>query len=77
MTATSLSDGRSGVDEAALIRKIVGGQQDLFSDLIAPHPTALSCMVPATIGGYTEVGNIVQQTAFKAFIRYGQRTRSV
>jgi hypothetical protein len=43
MTAISLSDGRSGV--VALIRKIVGGQQDLFGDLIAPHLTALSCMV--------------------------------
>jgi RNA polymerase sigma factor (sigma-70 family) len=67
MTATSLSD-----DEAVLIRKIVGGQRDLFGDLIAPHRTALSYMVRATIGGYPEVEDIVQQTALKAFIHLAQ-----
>jgi RNA polymerase sigma-70 factor (ECF subfamily) len=55
------------MDEAALIRKIVGGQRDLFGDLIAPHLTPLSRMVRATIGGHPEVEDIVQQTALKAF----------
>src|SRR5258708_33724182 len=83
MTETSLSDGtclsyyndiptpqRNGrsVDEAGLIRKIVGGQKDLFGDLIAPHLTALSCVVRATIGGHPEVEDLVQQTAYTAFI---------
>ncbi len=72
MTTTSPSDGKSGVDEAALIHKIVGGQQDLFGDLIAPHLTALTYMVRATIGGYPEVEDIVQQTALKAFIHLAQ-----
>src|SRR5258708_39640506 len=83
MTETSLSDGtclsyyndiptpqRNGgsVDEAGLIRKIVGGQKDLFGDLIAPHLTALSCVVRAPIGGHPEVEDSVQHTAYKAFI---------
>jgi len=87
MTETSLSDGtclsyyndiptpqRNGtaVEEAVLIRKIVGGQKDLFGDLIAPHLTALSCVVRATIGGHPEVEDIVQQTAYKAFIHLAQ-----
>jgi hypothetical protein len=37
-----------GTEEAALIRKIVGGQRELFGDLIAPHLTALSYVVYAT-----------------------------
>jgi RNA polymerase sigma factor (sigma-70 family) len=87
MTATSLSDrnrlhydrdipkpscGGKVADEAALIRKIVDGHQDLFGDLIAPHLTALSHIVRATIGGYPEVEDIVQQTAIKAFVHLAQ-----
>jgi RNA polymerase sigma-70 factor, ECF subfamily len=87
MTATSRSDRKrvsyddappvprfngTGVDEAALIRKIVGGQRDLFGDLIAPHLTALSCIVRTTIGGHPEVEDIVQQTALKAFTHLAQ-----
>src|SRR5260370_7623374 len=87
MTETSLSDGTclsyyndiptpqrngTGVDEAVLIRKIVGGQKDLFGDLIAPQLTSLSCVVRATIGGHPEVEDIVQQTAYKAFIHLAQ-----
>jgi RNA polymerase sigma-70 factor, ECF subfamily len=60
------------IDEAALIRKIVGGQQDLFGDLIAPHLTALSYIVRSTIGCYPDVEDIVQQTAFKAFTHLAQ-----
>jgi hypothetical protein len=41
-----------GTDEAASIHKIVGGQPDLFGDLIAPHLTQLSRIVRATIGGH-------------------------
>lgn len=50
----------TGVDEAALIRKNVGGQRDLFGDLIAPHLTALSRIVRTTIGGHPEFEDIVQ-----------------
>jgi RNA polymerase sigma-70 factor (ECF subfamily) len=46
-----------------LIRKIVAGQRHLFGDLIAPHLTALSRIVRASIGDHPEVEDIVQQTA--------------
>ena len=62
----------TGTDEAALIRKIVGGQRDLFGDLIAPHLTPLLRIVRATIGGDPEVEDIVQQAAFKAFTKLAQ-----
>jgi RNA polymerase sigma factor (sigma-70 family) len=63
---------RSDTEEAALIRKIVGGQRDLFGDLIAPHLSPLSRIVRATIGGHSEVEDIVQQTALKAFTHLAQ-----
>ena len=87
MTATSLSERQClandndiprrrrngpGTEEAALIRNIVGGRQELFGDLIAPHLTALSYVVRTTIGSYPEVEDIVQQTAFKAFTHLAQ-----
>jgi RNA polymerase sigma-70 factor (ECF subfamily) len=72
VTGASSDIGLDVTDEAALIRKIVGGQPDLFGDLIAPHLTALSRIVRATIGGHPEVEDIVQQTALKAFIHLAQ-----
>jgi RNA polymerase sigma-70 factor (ECF subfamily) len=72
MTAGTLARDETGTDEAALIRKIVGGQGDLFGDLIAPHLTLLSRIVRATIGGDPEVEDIVQQTALKAFAKLAQ-----
>ena len=60
------------MDEAALIRQIVGGRQDLFGDLIAPHLGPLSRVVRATMGGHSEVEDIVQQTALKAFTHLAQ-----
>lgn len=68
---TPTRDGNRA-DEAALIRKIVGGQRDLFGDLIAPHLTQLSRIVRATIGGHPEFEDIVQQTALKAFTHLAQ-----
>jgi RNA polymerase sigma factor (sigma-70 family) len=62
----------TGMDEAALIRKIVGGHRHLFGDLIAPHVTALSRMIRLTIGGHTEVEDIVQQTILQAFTHLAQ-----
>jgi RNA polymerase sigma-70 factor (ECF subfamily) len=62
----------TGTEEAALIRKIVGGQRDLFGDLIAPHLTPLLRTVRATMGGHVEVDDIVQQTVLKAFTRLAQ-----
>ena len=72
MTPRTSTDNESGTDEAALIRKIVGGQRDLFGDLIAPHLTPLSRIVRATIGGDPEIEDVVQQTAFKAFTKLAQ-----
>jgi RNA polymerase sigma-70 factor, ECF subfamily len=72
MTSPPPSPNGTGTDEAALIRKIVGGQRDLFGDLIAPHLTLLSRMVRAIIGGHPEVEDIVQQTALKAFTHLAQ-----
>jgi RNA polymerase sigma factor (sigma-70 family) len=62
----------AGTKEAALIRKIVGGQLGLFGDLIAPHLTPLSRIIRATIGDHAEVEDIVQQTALKAFTHLTQ-----
>jgi RNA polymerase sigma-70 factor (ECF subfamily) len=59
-------------EEAALVRKIVAGQQDLFGDLIAPHLSPLSRIVRTTIGAHSEVEDIVQQTALKAFTHLAQ-----
>jgi RNA polymerase sigma-70 factor (ECF subfamily) len=72
MTSLTLTRNETGTDEAALIRKIVGGQRDLFGDLIAPHLTPLLRIVRATMGGHAEVDDIVQQTVLKAFTRLAQ-----
>ena len=72
MTARATTRNETGTDEAALIRKIVGGQRDLFGDLIAPHLTTLLRMVRATMGRDPEVEDIVQQAAFKAFTKLAQ-----
>jgi RNA polymerase sigma-70 factor (ECF subfamily) len=72
MTSPSPTRTETGTDEAALIRKIVGGQRDLFGDLIAPHLTPLLRTVRATMGGHAEVDDIVQQTVLKAFTRLAQ-----
>ncbi|HWF47029.1 MAG TPA: sigma-70 family RNA polymerase sigma factor [Bryobacteraceae bacterium] len=58
--------------ETALIRKIVGGELDLFGSLMAPHISPLSRTVRAIIGGRPEVEDIVQQTALKAFTHLAQ-----
>ena len=72
MTSPTPTRNGTGTDEAALIRKIIGGRRDLFGDLIAPHLTPLSRMVRARIGGHPEVEDIVQQTALKAFTQLAQ-----
>ena len=59
-------------EEAELIRKILGGRRDLFEDLIAPHLKPLLRALKATIGGYVELEDIVQQTALKAFTHLEQ-----
>jgi RNA polymerase sigma-70 factor (ECF subfamily) len=64
--------GSGAVLEAALIRKIISGHRDLFGELIAPHLTPLSRMISATIGGRSEVEDIVQQTILKAFTHLPQ-----
>jgi RNA polymerase sigma-70 factor (ECF subfamily) len=72
MTRRTITGNETGTDEAALIRKIVGGQRDFFGDLIAPHLTPLLRIVRATIGGGPEVEDIVQQAVFKAFTKLSQ-----
>jgi len=67
-----VTNNGTATDEAALIRKIVGGHRHLFGELIAPHLTALSRMVRATIGGHPEGEDIVQQTILKAFTHLAQ-----
>src|SRR5947209_18760821 len=71
---TSLARTRDGTagEEATLIRKIVGGERDLFGELIAPHLSPLSRIVRATIDGHSDVEDIVQQTVFKAFTHLAQ-----
>jgi hypothetical protein len=41
-------------EEDKLIRNILGGQSDLFGDLIAPHLTPLLRARKAAMGGYVE-----------------------
>src|SRR5438552_1418996 len=60
------------IEEGELIRRILGGQRDLFGDLIAPHLTPLLRALRATIGGYVELEDIVQQTVLKAFTHLEQ-----
>jgi RNA polymerase sigma-70 factor (ECF subfamily) len=72
MTSPSPTRNETSTDEAALIRKIVGGERDLFGDLIAPHLSPLSRIVRAAIGAHPEVEDIVQQTALKAFTHLAQ-----
>ena len=67
-----VSDDVNGSDEAALIRKIVEGQRELFGDLIAPHLSLLSRMIRPIVGGQPEIDDIVQQTALKALINLAQ-----
>ena len=55
-----------------MIRKILGGRQDLFADLIAPHLKPLSLMLRTTIRSQPDVEDIVQQTALKAFAHLEQ-----
>jgi RNA polymerase sigma-70 factor, ECF subfamily len=72
MTSPATTCYRSRTDEAALIREIVGGQRDLFGDLIAPHLAALARVLRGTLGAHPEVEDIVQQTALKAFTHLAQ-----
>jgi RNA polymerase sigma-70 factor (ECF subfamily) len=61
-----------GQKEVALIRAIVGGRQDLFADLIAPHLTPLLRTLRATFGSHPDIEDIVQQTALRAFTHLEQ-----
>jgi RNA polymerase sigma-70 factor (ECF subfamily) len=62
----------TATEEAGLIRKILGGQQELFADLITPHLKPLVCIVRATIGRHPDLEDIIQQAALKAFTHLGQ-----
>jgi RNA polymerase sigma-70 factor, ECF subfamily len=61
-----------GQKEVALIRAILGGRQDLFADLIAPHLTPLLRTLRATFGNHPDLEDILQQTALKAFTHLAQ-----
>ena len=67
ITDVVMSISTMAIEESELIRRILGGQRDLFGDLIAPHLTPLLRALRATIGGYVELEDIVQQTVLKAF----------
>jgi RNA polymerase sigma-70 factor (ECF subfamily) len=62
----------TGTEEIGLINKILGGQRDLFADLITPHLTPLLRVVRARIGAHPDVEDIVQQTALKALTHLEQ-----
>jgi RNA polymerase sigma-70 factor, ECF subfamily len=72
MTLPNATNTGTRTDEAILIRKIVGGHQDLFGDLITPHLALLSRIVRTTLGAHAEVEDVVQQTALKAFTQLAQ-----
>jgi RNA polymerase sigma-70 factor (ECF subfamily) len=59
-------------EETELIHKILGGRRDLFGDLIAPHLAPLLRAIKATIGGYVDIEDIVQQSTLKAFTHLEQ-----
>jgi len=59
-------------EEAALICKILGGQRDLFADLIAPHLRPLLRTIRAHTGSSLDVEDIIQQTALKALTHLEQ-----
>ena len=59
-------------EEARMIRRIVGGQRDLFGELIAPHLRPLSRIVRATLGPHPDAEDIVQQATLKAFLHLAQ-----
>jgi RNA polymerase sigma-70 factor (ECF subfamily) len=62
----------NATEEVGLIRKILGGRQDLFAELIAPHLNVLSRTIRATIGSHPDVEDIVQQTTLKALVHLEQ-----
>jgi RNA polymerase sigma-70 factor (ECF subfamily) len=59
-------------EEAALIRKILGGRRELFADLIAQHVTPLLRTIRATTDGHPDAEDIIQQTVLKAFTHLEQ-----
>jgi RNA polymerase sigma-70 factor, ECF subfamily len=67
-----ISDPTVAAQEVEMIRNILGGRQELFADLIAPHLRPLLRTVSATIGRHPDVEDIVQQTALKAFTHLDQ-----
>jgi RNA polymerase sigma-70 factor (ECF subfamily) len=62
----------TSTDESDLIRKILGGQKDLFADLITPHLRPLRRTVRATLGSHPDIEDIVQQTSLLAFTHLEQ-----
>ena len=58
--------------ESEMIRAILDGSRELFSDLIAPHLTALTAVVHGRMGGNPDAADVVQQTAIKAYIHLEQ-----
>jgi RNA polymerase sigma-70 factor (ECF subfamily) len=61
--------------EALLIRQILGGRQDLFTDLIEPHFGALWRVLITKLRNDSDIEDIIQQTVFKAFVHLEQFRR--
>lgn len=72
MPSPSPTRHETRTDEIALIHNIVGGQRDLFGDLIAPHLAALSRVVRTKLEADLEVEDIFQQAALKALTHLAQ-----
>jgi len=72
MTFAVARPNRTGSEEADLICKILGGQRDLFADLIAPHVKPLLHTIRANTGSNPDVEDIIQQTVIKAFTHLEQ-----
>jgi RNA polymerase sigma factor (sigma-70 family) len=72
MASAAYSPNMTVTEEAGLIRQIIAGNRDLFSDLITPHLTPLLRIVQATVGTHQDVEDIVQQATLKALAHLEQ-----
>jgi len=72
MASAAYTPTMTGVEEASLIRKVIGGRRDLFANLIEPHLTPLLRIIQRTMGQHADVDDIVQQAALKALTHLEQ-----
>jgi hypothetical protein len=53
-------------EKVKMVRKIAGGRQDLFGELIAPHLSPFSSIVRESMSSNPDADDIVQQASIKA-----------